>query len=503
VIQKVINWIVPKSLRETQSQRIVASLLVQLLSLGLLGCVAHAVLFAIAGADSLLAVAAITSIVFLLLLFAFRVVKKSRYIYYGFVICLYITYTAEIFFTGGGNSPILMHMILLPFLGLLPGVRRPWYIVLAGSVIIIASFVIATVAFSYPFPDELVGTYEVTFNVVSATFPFLVLVSIIPMFMKNVAHSNERVKKAFLKLKSTNKRLVESEKLASLGQLTAGIAHEINNPVNYTLGSAQRLKQNIEDLVDYETYRGELWVDVENALKKGDIIDEQSILKTTVEKNQQRKEDIQYTELLEELVALMESVENGAERTAEIVKGLRTFSRLDDAEFKLVDIKESVDSTLVLLKSKTKGEIKINKKYQDLPLVECNPSKINQVLLNVISNAIQAIQGEGFINIFLTYNVGLQQVTIKVEDSGKGIPKSIGSEIFNPFFTTKEVGEGTGLGLAMCRSIIEDHNGRLFFRSLPGVGTTFFIELPIAQSEERKQQNLDIKKSEEIDNLLL
>ncbi len=481
MVRKIIFSIVPERLRTKPSHKIISGLLVQLLFLGLLGCVIYGSLYYAAGSDILVVTALITATAFLALLASFRVVSKTRYITYGFIITLYFAYSSQIYFTGGPDSPVLANLVLLPMITLLPGLGRDWYILLIISVATILGFSAMSFLFDYNFPNELIGVTGTIFNMLGAAFPYVVLVVLLPMFMNQVANANTNLRKAFVKLKSTSKRLVESEKLASLGQLTAGIAHEINNPVNYTLGSAQYLKKGINELVQYEKYRAELWVRVEKALESGEIIDSKEILQKTVQDNYARREDIDYDHLLEELTTLMDSVETGASRTAEIVKGLRTFSRLDDSEFKLVDLRESIDSTLILLQNKVKDRIKVKRKYADLPPVECNPSKINQVLLNLISNAIQAISDEGFIKIFATYNVGLQQVTIKVEDSGQGIPKSIESEIFNPFFTTKEVGEGTGLGLSMCKGIVEEHHGRLFFRSLPGVGTTFFVELPVAQ----------------------
>ncbi len=481
MIKWIIHTVVPEHHRAKTTHRIISGLLVRFLLLGLLGCILYGALYYSAGSDILVVTAFMTAFLFLFLLLAFRFVPRTRYISYGFIFALYFAYTTQIYFTGGASSPVMSHLVLLPLISLLPGIRKDWFVLLGITLATILIFMAMEIGFNYEFPRELIGIHSLIFNSVGAAFPYVALVTFIPMFMRNVTRSNDALKEAYIKLKNTGKRLVETEKLASLGQLTAGIAHEINNPVNYTLGSAQRLKEDVEDLVQYESFRNKLWQDIEVALQQGNIEDKRNIIRSVVEQNAGRKAEIQYDELLEELGELLASVEHGAERTAEIVKGLRTFSRLDDSEFKLVNITEYIDSTLVILESKMKGRIELKKKYMELPPVECNPSKINQVLLNIVSNAIQAIEDEGFVKITASYNIGLQQVTIKVEDSGKGIPKSIESEIFNPFFTTKDVGEGTGLGLAMCKGIIEEHHGRLFFRSLPGVGTTFFIELPVAQ----------------------
>ena len=488
MIKKIVHAIVPRRLRQKRSNEIISRIQVYCIFLALAGCGVYGAVYYLAGAKFLLGIAVLMAFLLSSLLLAFRFVSKSRYITWGFILSLYFAYFTQIYFTGGPYSYVLANLFLLPFFGLLPGVRRNWYYFAGLTIFTIVSFFVASVFFKYPFPDEIPTEYDLIFNSVGTLFPFIGVTLLLPGFLKNIAKDNRALKEAFHQLKKTSKRLVESEKLASLGQLTAGIAHEINNPVNYTLGSAKHLKKDIEDLLEYERYRVELLKKLEQALAAGELEDKVGLLQELLSENEKRKEEVQYDVLLEELKALMDSVENGAERTAEIVKGLRTFSRLDDAEFKLINIEEYVESTLILLQSKMKGRIEVKKFYNKLPPVECNPSKINQVLLNIISNAVQAIEGEGFIKIHLTYNVGLQQVTIKVEDSGKGIPKSIESEVFNPFFTTKEVGQGTGLGLAMCKGIVEEHGGRLFFRSLPGVGTTFFIELPLKSQREQTEE---------------
>jgi len=502
MIRKLVHAIVPERLRRRRSNEIISRIQVYCIFFALVGCAVYGSVWYLAGAEVLFGLAILIAFMLCCLLFAFRWVMKSRYITWGFILTLYLAYFTQIYYTGGPYSYVLANLFLLPFFGLLPGVRRNWYYFSGLTILTILGFFMASVTFGLQFPDEIPTKYDLIFNSVGTLFPYIAVTLLLPGFLKTVAKDNKALKDAYHQLKKTSKRLVESEKLASLGQLTAGIAHEINNPVNYTLGSAKHLKKDIEDLLEYENYRVELLRKLENSLASGELEDKVGVLKESLNENEKRKEEVQYDILLEELKALMDSVENGAERTAEIVKGLRTFSRLDDAEFKLINIEEYVESTLVLLQSKLKGRIEVKRLYNKLPPVECNPSKINQVLLNIISNAIQAIEGEGFIKIHLTYNVGLQQVTIKVEDSGKGIPRSIESEVFNPFFTTKEVGQGTGLGLAMCKGIIEEHGGRLFFRSLPGVGTTFFIELPL-KSPKRHTEEQDSEKSANVSGDLL
>lgn len=485
-----IRLIVPERLRKRPGQWLVSRLLVQFIFLALSASLLHAVLYYIAASKILLSISFGVIAIFFALMFSFRIVSRVRYITYVLIATLFIAYTAQITLTGGIESPVIPQMIIIPMLALVYGVWKDLYILifLYGMVILIFSVLSF---FNVILPYEIPENYMGIFSLLNALFPFVAFISFIPLFRRNVVRSNQELKVAYNKVRSTSKRLLESEKLASIGQLTAGIAHEINNPVNFTLGSAQRLKADIQDFIDYENKRSRLLKKAEGALKSREIKDENKVLEGILNKNRDLQHQVQYDDLMSELNDLIDSVENGAARTAEIVKGLRTFSRMDDREFKLVNILDNIESTLILLRNEFKDRIVVKKKFDDLPLIECNPSKINQVLLNVINNAIHAIDGEGIINIFVTYNVGLQQVTIKVEDSGAGIPKSIESEVFNPFFTTKEVGRGTGLGLSVCKSIVEEHHGKLFFRSLPAVGTTFFIELPIAQPSE-----LELKEEE-------
>ncbi len=288
--------------------------------------------------------------------------------------------------------------------------------------------------------------------------------------------SNGELNKALTNLKSAQTQLVEAEKMASLGQLTAGIAHEINNPINFVTSNIKPLKLDFEDirslLRKYETIRpGE---DVAGQLAE-------------IERYKQQI-DINY--LHEEVDTLIKGIEDGANRTAEIVKGLRTFSRLDESDLKFVDIHEGLNSTMVLLRNNIPKNVTVRYDYGELPKIECFAGKLNQVFLNIINNALNAIkmkpeQGDES----LTIKTRLEEdkmVSISIKDSGIGMSDKVKEKIFEPFFTTKDVGEGTGLGLSIVFSIIEKHQGRIAVNSEPGKGAEFIIYLPqnvpIAQS---------------------
>ena len=284
---------------------------------------------------------------------------------------------------------------------------------------------------------------------------------------EELEQQKEELQQTLNYLKETQAQLVQSEKMASIGQLTAGIAHEINNPVNYINAGIESLKTNVKEIG--------LILDLYRSITEENV---REMLKTI--RAEEEKIDIEETR--KEIRNLIRSVTNGAERTTEIVKGLRTFSRLDENEIKPADIHEGIDLTLVMLHNKYKHHVEINKEYGELPPVECFPGKLNQVFMNILSNAIEAIPEKGTIMIKTWEVKSDNKVFISIKDDGEGMSEKTLSNIFNPFFTTKEVGKGTGLGLSISHGIIEQHKGTIKVKSTPGDGTEFIISLPIKQN---------------------
>jgi signal transduction histidine kinase len=283
-------------------------------------------------------------------------------------------------------------------------------------------------------------------------------------------NSNVELNKALSNLKEAQTQLVEAEKMASLGQLTAGIAHEINNPINFVTSNIKPLKLDFEDLKSllrrYET------------IHPGDDIGQKL---TEIEQFKQQI-DIDYVHT--EIDTLIKGIEDGANRTAEIVKGLRTFSRLDESDLKFVDLHEGLNSTMVLLRNNVPKNVEVIYNYSELPKVECFAGKLNQVFLNIINNALNAIkmkpeQGNESLTISTRYFAEEKQVSVSIKDTGIGMTDKVKEKIFEPFFTTKDVGEGTGLGLSIVFSIIEKHHGRILVESEPGKGAEFIIYLPL------------------------
>ncbi|MES3037723.1 MAG: ATP-binding protein, partial [Bdellovibrionota bacterium] len=245
------------------------------------------------------------------------------------------------------------------------------------------------------------------------------------------------LEKANKELKETQSKLVQSAKMVSLGQLVAGVAHELNNPIGFIYSNMTHLKEYSEKLVSLV-----------------DIAEEKpSELKA-------KKEEYEYDYIVKDLPKLIASCEDGARRTRDIVLGLRNFSRLDESKLKEVNIHESLDTTLNLLQGEIKNRLKINKQYEPIPSIFCYASQINQVFMNLLSNAIQAIPGQGELWITTQPVRGIDKigkVQISIQDSGKGMSAEVLSKVFDPFFTTKGVGQGTGLGLSISYGIIHNH----------------------------------------------
>ncbi|MGZ4038651.1 MAG: 7TM diverse intracellular signaling domain-containing protein, partial [Bacteroidia bacterium] len=271
-------------------------------------------------------------------------------------------------------------------------------------------------------------------------------------------------------LKEAEAHLINVEKMASLGQLTAGISHEINNPINFVTANIKPLKRDIGEILQILS-------------KYGEIKDENG-LQNKLEEISELKARLDSDYLIEEIDLLLKGIDEGASRTSEIVKGLKNFSRSDDAASKVCDLHHEMDATLAILNnSLVSGKIKVLKQYNAQPQIECYPGKINQVFMNVFNNAIQAIatkglpEGEGIISVS-TETAG-DHIVIRVKDNGIGIPSKNQNKIFEPFFTTKPVGMGTGLGLSIVYGIIKSHNGDIKIESEEGKGAEFIITLPI------------------------
>jgi signal transduction histidine kinase len=276
-------------------------------------------------------------------------------------------------------------------------------------------------------------------------------------------NSHEALKRAYLDLQSAQEQLIQTEKMASLGQLVSGIAHEIKNPLNFIYG-------NTGFLTDYIQKIQGLLESFENL---------PSVSATDKLEMERMKESIHYSFIKQDLKILIDNFTEGARRINAIVSDLRTFSRMDADVISEVDLHASVEMSLNLLRNQYKNRIEIHKEYGDIPKIRGYSGKLNQVFMNLLSNAFHAVQGNGDVWIRTSVHDGM--VEIEIADNGVGIPKEIMSRIFEPFFTTKPVGQGTGLGLSISYGIIEQHQGKIHVTSAPQKGSAFTVQLPISQ----------------------
>lgn len=272
---------------------------------------------------------------------------------------------------------------------------------------------------------------------------------------------NEELLRGKQQLQRLQAQIVQNEKMASIGQLAAGIAHELNNPVGFLYGNLDLLESCVRDLTRVVRFFDSARLGPEDAAAAAAL-----------------KAEIGYERTVADLDSIIADCREGAERVRDIVQNLRTFSRLDEAEFKRTDIHEGLDSTIrILSRYFSVGNIRLVREYGDLPVVEAFGAKLNQVWMNLLANAAQAIGSENGTVTIKTW-ASDDRVFVAVSDTGCGIPASELGRIFDPFFTTKSVGDGTGLGLSISFSIIEDHGGAIRVDSEPGKGTTFTVELP-------------------------
>ena len=290
---------------------------------------------------------------------------------------------------------------------------------------------------------------------------------------KNVRNAllrkSQELYEANQKLKDNQAVLVHSEKMAGLGQLAAGVAHEINNPVGFVTSNLGTLTEYIEAFKKlFAEYQRLL-----DATRDGETDAFEGIV-AVIEKIR-GEEDLDY--ILDDVDQLLSESVDGTQRVKEIVEGLRSFARLDEAEVKESDINESIESTLKVVWNELKYKCEVRKAFGTLPLIRCHPGQLNQVFMNLFVNAAQAIPEKG--EIAVETQATETEIIVRISDTGGGIPPGELSKLFDPFYTTKPVGQGTGLGLSISHGIIQKHNGSIEVESEVGKGTTFTIRLPI------------------------
>ncbi len=276
--------------------------------------------------------------------------------------------------------------------------------------------------------------------------------------------AEDELQKAYKELKATQMQMLQREKMASIGQLAAGVAHEINNPLGFITSNLNTLHSYLEKINKFLELQTYTLKDLADAIATDNITAERKKLK------------LDY--VLEDSQDLIEESLEGTERVKKIVQNLKTFSRVDEAEIQCSDINQCLESTINIAWNEIKYKATLNREFSEIPDINCNPQQLNQVFLNLLINASHAIEDKGEITVKSWSDD--TAVHVSITDTGKGIPPENLSNIFEPFFTTKEVGKGTGLGLSISYDIVKKHQGEILVESEIGQGTTFTVKLPIS-----------------------
>ncbi|MFA7383038.1 MAG: ATP-binding protein [Desulfurivibrionaceae bacterium] len=283
---------------------------------------------------------------------------------------------------------------------------------------------------------------------------------------EQVRQRTEELEEAIAVLKATQQQMVQQEKMAMVGQLTAGLAHEINNPVGFISSNIGSLDNYCEKLLTFVEAQQEALLSGQPDQRQVELILEQ-----------RRQLKIDY--IMKDLPEMILETRDGVERIKSIVRDLKCFSRADDSEHKLADVNQCLESTLNIVKNELKYKAKIRREYGELPKILCYPQQLGQVFMNLLVNAAHAIDIQGEITVRSWNAEG--QIFVAISDTGCGIPEKQRAHIFEPFFTTKESGKGTGLGLSISKEIVRKHGGEIEVESEPGKGSTFTVAIPLEQ----------------------
>jgi len=283
------------------------------------------------------------------------------------------------------------------------------------------------------------------------------------MIKEELESKNEELENAHAELKDLHAKILQSEKMAAIGQLAAGVAHEINNPMGFissNLGTLNKYADRLTEFIGVQT-------EVIGALEPNEA----------TAGLEQKKKELKLDYIIKDIKDLINESSDGAGRVKKIVQDLRSFSRVDEEEYKDADINECIETTINIVWNELKYKCTVKKEYGDIPLTKCYPGQLNQVFINLLVNAAQSIEKKGEITI-KTWQVD-GSINVSILDTGCGIPEENLGKLFGPFFTTKDVGKGTGLGLSITYDIIKKHGGKIKVESQVGKGTTFVINIPV------------------------
>jgi two-component system, NtrC family, sensor kinase len=287
---------------------------------------------------------------------------------------------------------------------------------------------------------------------------------------------NKALSRANSELKESQLQLVQSEKMSALGQMVAGIAHEINTPLAYVKGTLDVMKDHLFKVHELANSSNQFALSLRDKSTDRHTLNQQYVQVAALSR------DVVENKRFEEMDAMLNDGTHGIGQISEIVVNLRNFSRLDRAAVANFDVRKGLESTLLLARNLLKDRVKVETEFHDVPEIMCSPSQINQVFLNIITNAAHAMGEHGNL-ILRTERHDDKLIRVEIQDDGGGIPTSVLPKIFDPFFTTKPIGEGTGMGLSISYKIIEAHGGKIVVDTEPGIGTTFSILLPVVQAK--------------------
>ena len=318
---------------------------------------------------------------------------------------------------------------------------------------------------------------------------------------------HKELQKAYAELKTAQSQILQQEKMASIGQLAAGVAHEINNPMGFIMSNLGSLQKYIDKLNEFIKVQSEAMGELSNVIARS--ISDEAISKNkiatpepalsektgllrfarndksegarndTLNRVDEFKKSLKIDYITDDISNLIKESLEGAERVKKIVQDLKSFSRVDESEHKSVDINAGIESTINIVWNELKYKATVKKKYGDIPPTKCNAGQLNQVFMNILVNAAHAIERQGEITVKTWHEAG--NIFVSVSDTGKGIPQENLNRIFEPFYTTKEVGKGTGLGLSIAYDIVKKHNGDIIVESEVGKGTTFTVKIPVVE----------------------
>ncbi|MEN6423643.1 MAG: ATP-binding protein [Smithella sp.] len=280
---------------------------------------------------------------------------------------------------------------------------------------------------------------------------------------KHIQHALERLEKTYEELKASQLKILQQEKMASIGQLAAGVAHELNNPMAFISSNLGTLDKYVHRLMDFITTQSEIIESLQD--------------KTVVKKVDEKRRELKLDYVVKDIRGMIRESLDGSDRVKKIVHELNCFSRMDEEEYKEADIHECIESAITIVWNELKYKTTLEKDYGNLPRIKCYPRQMNQIFVNLLINAVHSIDEKGIIRIKTRRKNG--SICMDVSDSGGGIPQENLAKIFEPFFTTKAPGKGTGLGLSITYEIVQKHKGEITVKSEVGRGTTFTIKIPV------------------------